>query len=322
MEVKYMGTKMPEAYYTNENKIIKIEYANKAMNGSFKCKTEKCRVPVIFVDAHKKKYADKTVVVNPYFRLESNEKPHHIDCQYNTKGQVEVIARESDDDILKAIGEGKYNFRLNIIDEALKTLNSANKDESENEDTSLTLKRPSRVYVNQGKLDSYFSTMQRIMELRSLTETHDELREIIVLQYGKQEIKWHQFYYASDDLSKCYTYMNRNDRTHPICIEGELKEIELPNEKFKYYALKLRSPWVEPDKEGIINLLAVVLIINNNKVLEYIQSNSSLRNIAVYSKFRVSESKVYIKQDQTGTKKFRYLNIKGNLYHPKQILLF
>ncbi|WP_339266500.1 hypothetical protein [Paenibacillus sp. FSL R5-0470] len=317
-----MGTKMPEAYYTKENKIIKIDYANKAMNGSFKCKTEKCRVPVIFVDAHKKKYADKTVVVNPYFRLESNEKSHHIDCKYNTKGQVEVIARESDDNILKAIEEGKYNFRLNIIDEALKTLNSSNKDELENEDPSLNLKRPSRVYVNQGKLDSYFSTMQRIMQLRSLTETHDELREIILLQYGKQEIKWSQFYYVSDSLSKCYTYIKRNDVTHPICIEGVLKEIELPSEKFKYHVVKLRSPWVEPDKDGIITLLTVELIINNNNVLEYIQSNANFKNVAVYSKFRVSESKVYIKQNQTGTKKFRYLNIKGNLYHPKQILLY
>lgn len=313
---------MPEAYYTKENKIIKIDYANKAMNGSFKCKTEKCRVPVIFVDAHKKKYADKTVVVNPYFRLESNEKSHHIDCKYNTKGQVEVIARESDDNILKAIEEGKYNFRLNIIDEALKTLNSSNKDELENEDPSLNLKRPSRVYVNQGKLDSYFSTMQRIMQLRSLTETHDELREIILLQYGKQEIKWSQFYYVSDSLSKCYTYIKRNDVTHPICIEGVLKEIELPSEKFKYHVVKLRSPWVEPDKDGIITLLTVELIINNNNVLEYIQSNANFKNVAVYSKFRVSESKVYIKQNQTGTKKFRYLNIKGNLYHPKQILLY
>lgn len=313
---------MSEAYYTEDNKIIKIDYANKAMNGSLKCKTEKCRVPVIFVDAHKKKYADKTVVVNPYFRLESNEKSHHMDCKYNTKGQVEVIARESDDNILKAIEEGKYNFRLNIIDEALKTLNSSNKDESENEEPSQTLKHPSKVYVNQGKLNSYFSTMQRIMELRSLTETNDELRELIELQYDKQKIKWSKFYFESDDLSRCYTYIKRNDVTHPICIEGVLKGIVLPSENFKFHVLKLRWPRVEPDESGILNLPTVELIINNNKVLEYIQSNASLRNVAVYSKFRVSESKIYVKQDQTGTKKFRYLNIKGNLYHPKQILLY
>ncbi|WP_339310815.1 hypothetical protein [Paenibacillus sp. FSL M7-0896] len=318
-----MGTKMSEAYYTEENKVIKINYANKAMNGSLKCKTEKCRVPVIFVDAHKKKYADKTVVVNAYFRLESSEKnSHDIDCKYNTKGQVKVIARESDDSIIKAIEEGKYNFRLNIIDEALRALNSSKKDEIENEETSYALKRPSKVYVNKGKLNSYFSTMQRIMELRSLTETNDELRELIELQYDKQKIKWSKFYFESDDLSRCYTYIKRNDVTHPMCIEGALKGIVPPNENFKFHVLKLRSPWVEPDGSGVINLPTVELIINNNKVLEYIQSNASLGNVAVYSKFRINESKIYVKQVQNGMEKFRYLNIKGNLYHPKQILLY
>ncbi|RAU92174.1 hypothetical protein [Paenibacillus sp. YN15] len=318
-----MGIKMPKAYHKMKDKIVSIDVADNEMNGFLLCQTPECRVPVIYVDAYKKRYADKTVLVAPYFRLVSNDKPHLNECKYNTLGQVKVIARDSDDNVLRSIEEGHYSFRLNVIDETLRTLNQLAKDESESEESApWDPKPPAKVYTNQGKLDSYLSTMQKIMKLRSLTETHDELREIISLQYGKRSIRWSRFYYTSDDFKKCYTYIKRNSVTHPLCLEGIIKEIEPPKEKFKFHVLKLRFPWVEPDKDGIVNLIAVELIIQNDKVLNYIQSNSNLNNAAVYSKFHVNESKVHIKQYQGGIKKKRFLNIKGNLYHPKQIVLF
>ncbi|MEF2965485.1 hypothetical protein V3851_06525 [Paenibacillus sp. M1] len=318
-----MGIKMPKAYHKMKDQIVSIDIADKEMNGFLLCQTSKCRVPVIFVDAYKKRYADKTVMVAPYFRLASNDKPHLRECKYNTLGQIEAIAKDSDDNVLRAIEEGHYSFRLNVIDETLRTLNQLAKDESNSDESAPWVSMPpAKVYTNRGKLDSYLSTMQKIMKLRSLTETHDELREIISLQYGKQTIKWSRFYYTSDDFKKCYTYIKRNNVTHPLCLEGIIKEIAPPQEKFKFHVLKLRFPWVEPDNDKIINLIAVELVIQNDKVLSYIQSNSSFYNVAVYSKFYVNESKVHIKQNQEGTKKMRFLNIKGNLYHPKQIVLF
>ncbi|MEK3735212.1 hypothetical protein MKX64_22640 [Paenibacillus sp. FSL M8-0334] len=318
-----MGTKMPKAYYKTKDTIVSIDNADKEMNDFLFCETQDCRVPVIYVDAYKKKYVDKTVLVAPYFRLASNDKPHLNECKYNTLGQVKLIARDSDDNILRAVEEGSYSFRLNIIDESLRTLIQLVKDKSESEKSDPRISKPSaKVYTNQGKLNSYLSTMQKIMQLRSLTETNDELREFITLQYGKQTIRWSRFYYTSDDFKTCYTYIKRNKVTHPLCLEGTIKEIEPPNEKFKFHVIKLRFPWADPDENGILNLIAVELVIQNDKILNYIQSNSNLNHVAVYSKFRVNESKVYIKQDQEGTRRMRFLNIKGNLYHPKQIIFF
>ncbi|MFK4435446.1 hypothetical protein [Paenibacillus sp. RC21] len=317
-----MGTKMPKAYYAQEEKILNINDANIKMNGSLFCEVAICRVPVTFVDAHKKKLADKTVVVNPYFRLTSNEKKHYVECRYNTIGQIKVIAQDSDDNIIKAIEDNRYSFRLNVIDEALKDLINLNKEQTKNDGQCAGANKPSKTYINQGKLDSYLSTMQKIMRLRSLAESNEELRELLVLQYGKQEVKWNKFYYESDDLQKCYTYIKRNEVTHPMCIDGVIKEFSDPTEKFKFSVLKLTSPWVEPDKNGVINRPVVELIIRSDKVLDYIQSDIKQTKVAVYSKFQVSESKVLTFQDGDETKKIRYLNIKGNLYHRNQIILY
>jgi hypothetical protein len=317
-----MGTKMPKAYHEKDKKVVNIDEANSSMNNSLLCETAECRVAVTFVNAHKKKFADKTVVVNPYFRLTSGENNHKTGCKYNIKGQIEVIVRGSDDDILKAIQDNRFNFRLNVIDEALKKLNNLSKSDINEENELINTNKSSKIFVNQGKLDSYLSTMQKIMKLRLLAESNEELREMIILQYGKQEIKWSKFYYDSADLQKCYTYINRNDVTHPICIDGVIKEISAPKGNLKYFVLKLTSPWADPDKNGVINRPVIELIIQNDKVLNYIQSDIKLTNIAVYSKFRVSESKVQIYPGGDGTKKMRYLNIKGDLYHKNQIILY
>src|SRR5918912_3682044 len=97
---------MGEAYYAPLRRVISVAKADVTMNGSLFCRTESCRVPVSFVPAHMRQVSERTVPVNPYFRLAGRDAAHRERCPYDTRGQVIVIVRGSDPDVISSLDAG------------------------------------------------------------------------------------------------------------------------------------------------------------------------------------------------------------------------
>ena len=308
---------MPKAIYSigKKNRKVTVEEArNEGITTNLFCIY--CNASLSYVPPFKRRYGDNVSTVRDYFRLAKNSF-HDQNCKYNTEGRVKVIARDSDE-ILKSIGNGKYNFRMNLIASSLKRIKQ---DQVKNESKNLLVGNAStpknKEYENRGKLNSYLSTMNKILVLRSEIEENRELNSLVQLEFGTETINWNKFYYSTDEYIKCFNYISRNNIKHPICIEGKIKLIKEPNEKFKYYSVVLTKPYINKfDKDGFKRIPSVEVYVFNQSVIEYIKAKREKGNkhIAFYS-FVTTNEKTY-------NGNIKYLNIKGSIFHKKQVHVF
>lgn len=323
-----MGIKMSHAIYSRENRTITVNEVDDIIKRYLICKSPNCNAPLSYVSEHWRQYADSNVLINPYFRLKSARQTHSKNCEFNTEGNVEIIARDSPG-ILEQIQKQKFNFRLNVVKEAIKDA----KEQSDLSPNVSTIKpnndaKPSKVYENSGKLDAYLSSMNKIMVLRSRIEKESELANLISLSFNDMQIKWSNFYYPTENFSKIYGYLKKlGSHQHPICVEGLVKEqdqgvkiIAPTNDRFPFHKILLRSPKTDPNKDGIVLLPSIQLIIYNDKVLKYLKNlDTPLNNIAAYANFKINKSdKIYTTSNEI---KIQYINITGGIYHKNQISL-
>ncbi|KMY31723.1 hypothetical protein ACZ11_05840 [Lysinibacillus xylanilyticus] len=309
-----MGIKMPKANYFNEE--ITIEEArNNGITTNLFCVC--CNAPISYVGPFKRIYGDNKVsIVRDYFKL-ANTYTHDENCKYNTEGRVKIIARDSDE-ILKSIDNGKYNFRMNLIATSLKKLRREQVDNESKNTLSDDVNKPkSKEYESNGKLNSYLSTMNKILILRSEIEENKELSTLVQLEFGAESISWNRFYYSTDDHIKCFKYVNGNNIKHPVCIEGKIKVIKEPTEKFKYHSVVLTRPYIDKeDEDGFKRIPAVEVVVYNQSTVDYIKAEVEKGNdqIAFYSFITVKEN-IY-------GENIKYLNIKGSIFHKKQVHVY
>lgn len=308
---------MPKAIYSigKENREVTVEEArNEGITTNLFCVC--CNAPLSYVAPFKRRSGNNFSTVRDYFRLAKNSF-HDQDCKYNTEGRVKIIARDSDE-ILKSIGNGKYNFKMNLIASSLKRIKQEQvKNESENLLVGNASTPKNKEYKNSGKLNSYLSTMNKILVLRSEIEENRELSNLIQLEFETETINWNKFYYSTDEYIKCFNNISRNNIKHPICIEGKIKLIREPNEKFKYYSLVLTKPYIDKfDEDGFKRIPSVEVHVFNQSVIEYIKAKMEKGNkhIAFYS-FVTTNEKPY-------EGNIKYLNIRGSIFHKKQVHVF
>ena len=115
-----MGTKMSKARNAVTGELLTLQQCEDLSPlPPFICATERCGADVRRVPRHERQLDTKTVIVEAYFGLKGGE-THAKTCRYNTAGQVCIIARGSDPDVLRSIDQGKHEFRLHILHEALR----------------------------------------------------------------------------------------------------------------------------------------------------------------------------------------------------------
>lgn len=306
-----MGMKMLDAFYKKENENISIERAvEESIREDLFCSSKGCRIPLIPVRSFKR----VSSVVSAHFRrkekMEHNEK-----CKYNTLGQLNIIARESDD-LITSLENKKYSFRLNLISTALSSEASVKNDISEDID-STTIGKKTRNYMPSGKISSYLSTMHKIMELRSRLEDNKELSDSVILQMNGKDIKWRNFYFNPDEYKRCYINLMQNSLNYPICIEGEIKSFDPPKENFCHYSIKLKHPFNERDSDGIKRIPAVSITIHNEALYRRLENEHKKGKILL--SFCSSMRAKLGKYPRTNAE---YLNINGDVYNEKQIYIY
>jgi hypothetical protein len=111
-----MASKMPTAHDVTQQ-LISIDMAEKAQFTKPLCCVS-CEAVVSFVNAYTRQVGEDIIAVEPFFRLNRGQR-HSQSCRYNVHGQIAVIARKSDADVMAAIQDNRYELRLLAVSKAL-----------------------------------------------------------------------------------------------------------------------------------------------------------------------------------------------------------
>lgn len=302
-----MGLKMPKAYSKRLKRDVMIEEATKnKIKDELYCSNEKCRIPLTFVDISIRKNRP----VSAYFRRKG--KVEHIEkCGYNTLGQINIAARDSDG-ALTSIDDKKYSLRLNLISTAIKNNDSSKKKESTDMDVD-NKKQPTKNYISLGKISAYLSTMQKIMQIKSKIEDESELRNLIEIQSNGGNIRWSDFYFEYDDYEKCFSKLMKNKINYPLCIEGEVKSFEKINADFPY-SIKLKLKFLGENEDGKNKFASVSIRLSNENIYENLKKEfeGGKKHVAFCSN-------VWARRVITTSE---FLNITGKVYNMKQIYMY
>ncbi|PFD60104.1 hypothetical protein [Bacillus thuringiensis] len=301
-----MAVTMKEAYSTILNEKVSAQEIDEPVNKHLKQELEcgVCRIPV----AHRTRHMRNEVDIPALFYRKGGIN-HEEFCSYNTLGQIKVIARDSDDDILKSVEDKTFLFRLNMIHEPLEELK--NQNTKPKNDQNKALNKKDRTYHSSGSLNSYLSTMKKIIELRNILEKQTELHSIIEIEMHGKRIKWSDFYYEPNRYIQAFNYIKQLEwkNRHPICIEGivdSVRYIEISDK----YAINLR--W---EKKGI-----------NSKGIEQIPSPSIFFDAGTLSPDDIKAGQhiavcSLCSPRMNGGKVREFLNTNAHLYHKNQLVI-
>lgn len=270
-----MGIRMSKARLITTNEKVEVNNATLEMREKklLKCYTEECNAKVTWARLSKKNYE----IEKKYYRLLKGEK-HSTSCCYNTLGQVTMIAAKTDKKIIENINNNRYEFRLNIVCEALTT--KVNKQTKEN-NLHKTMKkdRKEKIYKSEGTASPYLAVMKDIIKLRSEIEDNKELESIIKIKDKGKSIAWKNFYYEIGEEEKLYKYVEKKgyiykDKpkrlSHPICIEGLIDtEIQYNEEGSSFINLKL-AKYIGPDENGYLDFYRCTIITRNKEIVNHI----------------------------------------------------
>ncbi|USK82561.1 hypothetical protein LHV56_12025 [Peribacillus frigoritolerans] len=172
--------------------------------------------PVLFVKkeltfrrAGKRQLENKVIPVSPYFYLK-NGIEHAENCEYNTFGNIEIVARKAMDlkDFMEKKKHNQYAIRLQVVKQAM--------EEPPKEEEDVKTADPkgkgdatNKGYKNSGIMAPYLSRMKDIRILRSKMEKNNDIRKYMKLEYKSKTISWDKFYFGPEhksfmELSKNY----------------------------------------------------------------------------------------------------------------------
>lgn len=316
-----MGIKMSKARLITSNEVVLVNDATEEMREKrlLKCYSKFCNAKVTWARISKKNYE----IEKKYYRLLVGEK-HCDKCPYNTLGQVTIIAKKADNKIIDNIHKGQYEFRLNIVYEALvDRLDEENKNFNMDRINSNNEYKQKK-YKLSGKLSPYLSIMNDIMKLREQVENNSELEKIIRIKDRSKRILWRAFYYEIGEEKRLYKYVekegyiNKNKLKrlkHPVCIEGIIdKEITLNKEDNYFINLKLIK-YIKPNEAGFINLYKCTLITKNidiiNSINNLVKKNKKIKIVSYF----IPSIKLIINNN------FKNYTINGWLNNEQQIYI-
>ena len=279
----YMGVKIDRAVYTKTKATMtNIEADKQELNGEkFSCPY--CKKELSFRRSGKRQLENKVIDVSPYFRLEQG-KEHDRDCEYNTFGQVEIIAHRpmALKDFMEKKKNDQYAIRLQVVKKAMKE--ASEEDEETTPNPQGNENRSDKNYKTSGSMAPYLSRMKDIMILRSKMEENKDIKKHIKLEYGSNTISWDKFYFGPEykDFIVLSKYFKKKPN-HPVCIEGIVKEYEKKQDKNHkcYYSFILEKPYVKDrDVDGFKHIPSVRLNIyeENKKLLNYMKDNYKKHN--------------------------------------------
>jgi len=312
-----LGVKISTVKDKSTGNQITVKDCEKGHDGKYICKTDGCNAKMSFVKAHEKRRLDKTIEIPSFFKLKSNEKHAYKVCPYNTKGAVEIIARNSDSNVLKAIENEKYQFNLQVLHKENNTQKKSTEVESKTGVNESSV-RKGKVYTRSGTASSYIKTLTQILTLRAQLENNKELASLITLTYKNAKIKWSNFYFEVDDYINAYEIAKKSTINYPMCFHGVISKVVSPSEKFKYTKLKLHSPHIELEGESTDIPSLEFIIADDSLDLDELSTGTE---VLVYGVIKASSGD-WVPPEQReldDPRSIRFLNMSAWVNHAEQI---
>lgn len=313
-----MGVKISKVKDSSSNKEITVRDCENGYEGEYICPTDGCRARMTFVRTYEQRRLEKIIVVPSYFKLKLSEL-HAIHCPFNTEGAVEIIARSSDNNVLKSIAKGKYEFSLQILhkSDSQGYFEVSSKDKN---DSDIGGAQKSRQYAEKGTATSYINTLKQILVLRSAVEESKELGSIITLSYGGKKVAWKNFYFEETQYLEAFQIISGAKITNPVCFHGRVSSISQATEKFKYPKIKLHSPYIELVKEMTPIPSVELIIADNNFKIETVCID---QEVLVYGNAKTSPAYIWIPHNQrnlSNPKSIQFLNMNIWINHDAQVM--
>lgn len=246
-----MASKMSAAVDDDSNKIT-ISIAE-SLNYKKPLRCEFCDAQVNFVNGYPRELGEKIIYVKSFFRLKSGFK-HNIACEYNIEGQIKVIARESEGNILAPTESGRFELRLLAAKKAIKELQELVRSKNKSDSKSTNTAKEKKYIKSKKRLGSYINSALRVLKVRGLCEDNSEIENLLELVFDGSRLPWRNFYYEEDDYFKCHSYLKKSTVTVPVAIKGIIKSIEVVNGKNKSFTvINLIGPYRKSGQEEIMD---------------------------------------------------------------------
>ena len=274
---------------------------NESLKNGLKCRD--CGIPV----SHRREHKRNESLISAHF-VRRHE--HSESCQYHAVGQMKVLARLSDDDVLSSLDKKNFIFRLTMIHDEL---NGKKEKEKDKTPQGTKVSPTNKKYEGKGRLSSYLGTMKKIIELRNiLADDKKDLTSIVEIDFQGKKIKWDNFYYEPDRHLEAHKYLSNQkwEDRHPICIEGIVERVHHMKESDKY-AVNLRWGKQSTDSKGIPQIPSPSIYLTKEQLSKL--GVKAGQHIAVCN---------LSNPGLTGGKVRTFLNIQGTLKHTGQLVIF
>jgi hypothetical protein len=298
---------------------VTVEDCEGGYDGEYICHVNGCNAEMSFVYSYEQRRLEKVITVPSFFKLKQNQKHSYKLCPYNTEGAVEVIARDSEPNVLRSLDDNKYEFSLQILH---KPELSENKGGSTKKTISPLNKKilKGKTYTKKGTASSYIKVLNQVLTLRSKLEENSELASLIVLNYRGKKVKWSNFYFEEEQYISAYNLIEDKKVQYPMCFDGVISKLIGPTEKFKYWKIKLHSPFYEL-LDNVTPIPSIELIVAD-KGLD-LSGYSEGQRLLAYGvvKTSVSEWVPPKEKDEKEPKKIKFLNMSLWINHHEQIFV-
>jgi hypothetical protein len=192
------------------------------------CNHPACGCAVRFVPRYQQNRANRIepVDVPAYIGL-IKDSEHAAGCCYNAKGQLTVIATQSDPDFLKSLNDGKRELRLLALHNGLRQRNlSGQPPVTPNGKLvhSPAGNTTTQVVPSEKKLDSYLRTTADLLALRAACESDALLAAEVTLRLGTKRIFWKDFFFERDRFDEAWERVHADGtNAYPIALAGKVQ---------------------------------------------------------------------------------------------------
>ncbi len=183
-----------------------------------------CDAEVVLVHGHARQVGETTVKVQSFFRLNVGHE-HAPECRFNTVGQIEIIARASDGNLIAALENNRYELRLLSLREVLNELRQLSSHQiNALDDVGGSSKE--KIYVAaETKLGAYINSAKRVLQVRAACESHADIEQALTLVFDSVRVPWKDFYFNDMDYFRCYQRHRLATVDIPLAIQGTVLSI-------------------------------------------------------------------------------------------------
>lgn len=246
-----MASKILSARDAKDNEISITLAEQQRYEKPLRC--ESCDTEVSFVNGFFRNVGDDRVFVEPYFRLRPDHK-HELDCPHNVEGQIEVIARKSNPDVLSAIKGNRFELRLLAVQQAIKQLRELKANGSSKPGGSLSDAKDKHYLEAEERLNSYINSAARVLKVRAVCIENKEIEDVLQLVFDGVRIPWNEFFFEYDNYFDCYFALKRASVKVPAAILGTIKSIKpVAGKNGPLQVINLVAPTRKTEKPDVLD---------------------------------------------------------------------